>query len=199
MRGASTALAIKILSAGILYGSQVLLARWLGTTAYGIYDYVNAVGVFLAFIAGLGLPIVVLRLSSEYITRQDWSRLNGIILGGWQQTLIVSLVISGCGTVVLWQLYVADYLDTYAMPLMVGIWAVPIVALMNLQTEIVRAFQKMVLAYAPAQILQPLLLVWDGLCLATAADDNQYGCDRAFLSLSSVWYSHSNGHYFSAT
>ncbi|MEO0825649.1 MAG: flippase [Cyanobacteria bacterium J06639_16] len=159
VRGASTALVIQILSAGVLYGTQVLLARWLGTTAYGIYDYVNAVGVSLAFLAGLGLPVAVLRFTSEYVTRQDWARLRGIIWGSWQQTLVVSLITSICGTAIVLQLQASGHLSAYTTPLTVGIWAVPIVALLNLQTEIVRAFQQITLAYAPALILHPLLLI----------------------------------------
>ena len=37
VRGAGAALTIQVVSAAIIYGTQVLLARWMGTAAYGIY------------------------------------------------------------------------------------------------------------------------------------------------------------------
>ncbi|MEO0350089.1 MAG: flippase, partial [Cyanobacteria bacterium P01_A01_bin.15] len=86
-RGTGTALVIHIVSAGGIYTSQVWLARWMGSTEYGIYDYVTTVGLVGAFMAGLGLPAAVLRFVSAYQIQEDWPHLWGIILGSWRQTL----------------------------------------------------------------------------------------------------------------
>ncbi|MEM9164320.1 MAG: flippase [Cyanobacteria bacterium P01_F01_bin.4] len=159
VRGAGAALTIQIVSAGVVYTSQVLLARWMGTTEYGIYDYATAVGISLAFLAGFGLPTVVLRFVSAYTAQQDWGHLRGIIEGSWQQTLGVSVVTSLCGTAFLWRLNVTHSLGAYTVPLIVGIWTVPVVTLVSLQREMLRGFQRIGLAYAPSLIMQPLLLV----------------------------------------
>lgn len=159
VRGAGAALAIQIVSAVGLYGAQVCLARWMGTADYGIYDYATAVGVSLAFIAGFGLPTAVLRFIPAYAAQKDWARLRGLIWGSWQQTLIVSIVFSLCGTVALWRLHVVHNLGTYTVPLIMGIWTVPGVTLVSLQREILRGFQRIGLAYAPSLIMQPLVLV----------------------------------------
>ena len=156
-RGTGTALAIHIISAGVIYASQVWLARWMGSTEYGIYDYVTTVGLVGAFMAGLGLPAAVLRFVSAYQIQEDWPHLWGIILGSWRQTLVIGLVASGCSTVIVWA--TAQTLGNYARPLLVGIWAIPVLALVGLQREIIRAFQQLVLAYAPSLIMQPLALV----------------------------------------
>ena len=158
-RGASAALTIQIVSAGVLYGSQILLARWMGTAAYGIYDYATTMGIFWAFIAGFGLPTAVLRFISAYKAQEDWSHLRGMIWGSWWQTLVIGLVTSLCGTgILLWISTVHD-LGAYTVPLIVGIWTIPIVALVSLQKEIIRAFQQIVLSYGPSLIGQPLLLI----------------------------------------
>ncbi|MBE7384912.1 MAG: flippase [Leptolyngbya sp. SIO1E4] len=159
LRGAGAALTIQVVSAGALYGSQVLLARWMGTAEYGLYDYANTISIFWAFIAGLGLPTAVLRFISAYKTQQDWAHLQGIIGSSWRQTLVVGLIASFCGTVILLRLNAAHPLGAYTLPLIIGIWNIPIVALVNLQREIVRAFQQIVLAYAPSLMMQPLLLI----------------------------------------
>ena len=47
---------LQILGIVVNYSSQILLARWLGATEYGTYDYILNLGIFLSYIAGLGLP-----------------------------------------------------------------------------------------------------------------------------------------------
>ena len=159
VRGAGAALTIQIVSAAVLYGSQILLARWMGTTAYGIYDYAIAISIFGGFIAGFGLPTSVLRFASAYQVQADWPHLKGLIVGSWRQTWLVGLTTALCGTVVLWWFNMTHGPGVYSIPLMVGIWAIPILAVINLQRELIRAFQKIVLSYAPSLIAQPVLLV----------------------------------------
>ncbi|NEQ51643.1 MAG: flippase [Leptolyngbya sp. SIO3F4] len=159
VRGTGAALAIQIVSAAAVYCSQVFLARWMGPAEYGIYEYAIAIGLFWAFIAGFGLPTAVLRFISAYRAQEDWPHLKGMIFGSWQQTLLVGIAISLCGTVVLRWLNLANDLRSYELSLLVGIWTIPVVALVSLQKEIIRAFQKITLAYAPSLIAQPVLLV----------------------------------------
>ena len=163
VRGAGAALTIQVVSAAIIYGTQVLLARWMGTAAYGIYNYAIAIGIFWAFIAGLGLPTAVLRFISAYHAQQDWAHLQGMIWGSWWQTLTIGILTAFCGTGILLWIQATHHLEPYTTPLLIGIWTVPAVALMALQKEIIRAFQQIVLAYGPSQIVQPLLLIGLGL------------------------------------
>ena len=75
-REAGIALIIKFGGILLTYLVQVFLARWMGTTEYGIYEYVIAWSVLLAIPAGLGLPHTVLRFISEYrIKEEGWNNL----------------------------------------------------------------------------------------------------------------------------
>jgi O-antigen/teichoic acid export membrane protein len=158
VRGAGAALSVQIISASAIYVSQILLARWLGVTEYGIYDYAIALGLSLAFLAGLGLPTAVLRFIPKYQFEQDWRHLRGIIWGSWQQTLIASLVTAIFSTIVLLWLTIHQGLE-YSRSLIFAVWIVPLMALANLQQQIARAFQKITLAYAPYLIAYPLVLI----------------------------------------
>lgn len=158
VRGAGAALSVQIFSAGTIYISQVLLARWLGVTEYGIYDYAIALSLSLAFLAGLGLSTAVLRFIPKYQFEQDWRHLRGIIWGSWQQTLIASLITAILSTVVL-QWLSRDYGLEHSRSLIFGVWSVPLIALANLQQQIARAFHKITLAYAPYLIAYPLVLI----------------------------------------
>jgi O-antigen/teichoic acid export membrane protein len=175
-----------------LYGSQVLLARWLGTAAYGVYDYALAMGIFWAFIAELGLPTAVLRFISIYKAQSDWAHLRGIIWGSWWQTLILGFITSLCGTGILLWLNAAHGLGAYTIPLTLGIWTIPTVALMSLQKEIIRAFEQIILSYGPSLILQPLLLIgmvviWQLWRELTSAVAMVLSLLSAFLTLALQW------------
>ena len=159
VRGAGAALTIQVLGAVVGYSSQVLLARWMGTAAYGIYDYALAIGILGAFLAELGWPTAVLRFISAYKAEEDWAHLRGIIRGSWWQTSIIGVVISLCGTGIWFWINAAHGLGAYTIPLTIGIWTIPTVALVSLQKEMIRAFEQMILSYGPSLIVQPLLLV----------------------------------------
>jgi O-antigen/teichoic acid export membrane protein len=156
-RGASSALIIQILSAICDYGFQVFLARTIGVTEYGIYDYVTTFAIFLAFPANLGFPTTVLRFIPEYITKQDWAHLKGIFLGSLSQTLIASFIVSCFSTgVLLW-------LESYSLiknttALIIGVWGVPLLAIMTLQQQIARGLHRIALAFTPYMIIYPAML-----------------------------------------
>ncbi|MFG6106819.1 flippase [Leptothoe sp. EHU-05/26/07-4] len=192
VRGAGAALTVQIISAGVLYSSQVLLARWMGTAAYGIYDYATAIGIFWAFIAGFGLPTAVLRFISAYNAQEDWSHLKGIIWGSWLQTLLIGILTSLCGTGILLWLNANRDLGAYTMPVVIGIWTIPTVALVSLQKEIIRGFQRIVLSYAPSLVMQPLLLiimaaVWQRLYGLTSTVAIALSLLSALLTLGFQW------------
>lgn len=159
VRGAGAALAVQIFSAVTVYSSQVLLARWMGTAEYGIYDYANSISIVGAFIAGFGLPTAALRFISAYNAQGDWAHLSGMIGGSWRQLLIASCFVSCGGTAIWLRLNAEPGLGAYAIPLLLGIWTIPSLTLINLQREVIRGFQQIILSFSPSLILQPLLLV----------------------------------------
>ena len=56
VRRAGLVLVIQVVGAGLSYGLQVLLARLLNASYYGIYTYVFVWATFVALIAGIGFP-----------------------------------------------------------------------------------------------------------------------------------------------
>ena len=157
-RGTVVALLVKFLSLGILYLSKLFLARWLGVEEYGIYEYATALGLFLGFFAGMGFHKAVLRLISEYIVKQNWPELRGLIRASWLQTLAVSIAIAALGTGFIVWLNSWRGLN-HQTSLILGLWLVPAIALMQLQKEMMRALKRIGLAYAPLEVLLPLLLL----------------------------------------
>lgn len=183
IQGAGVALSVQIISIGTIYACQVLLARWLGVTEYGAYNLALTIGLSLAFVAGLGFPTAILRFISEYRVKQDWARLRGILQVSWQQTLIASLMLASISTAALVWFSTGRSLE-YLTSIIWGIWLMPLMALINLQQQIARAFQKIILAYAPYLIFYPLLLI--GLTFIWQLHQRLFSQSAIFLSISSI-------------
>ncbi len=157
-RGAATALAIQILNIGINYTVNVLLARWMGVSDYGVLQYAYIICFVLAFLAGFGASGAVLRFIPEYTVNQDWQHLRGILQSSWIQTLAVSVVISSCSTILLlWQNTLFEVKNITSI--LLGVWQVPLLALLRLQQDTARALRQIILAFAPLQLVYPTLLI----------------------------------------
>ncbi|MBE9126165.1 MULTISPECIES: oligosaccharide flippase family protein [unclassified Coleofasciculus] len=157
-RGAGVAFVLLVSSLGLKYLAQVVLAQWMGTVEYGIYEYVISWILLLAILAELGLPTAVVRFIPEYSVQEDWGRLRGLIRGSWQLILLAGFLLAlggvasilGLSTIRQW---------AYSTPMLVGIWMVPLVALAHLQSEMARAAGQITLAYAPFQVIWHLLVM----------------------------------------
>jgi len=157
-KNAGIALVIRFGGICVTYLVQVFLARWMGKTEYGIYEYVIAWSVLLAIPAGLGFPHTVLRFVAEYEVKEEWGLLRGIISSSWLITVLASLLVSLLtASVILLLNYHHPF--TYATPLLFGIGLIPLQALVNLQLETARSLKDVTLAYAPAYIIWPVLLI----------------------------------------
>ena len=157
-RNAGTAFLIRVVSAAIIYASQVLLARWMGRFEFGIYVYVWAwVGV-LGALAPLGVAYSAQRFVPEYRARHDNAGLRGFLRGG---RLLCFALGTAAGaalatTVVLLRGQIAPY---YVAPFLIASLALPIFAVSSAQDGIARAFDWIDLALIPGFIAHPLILI----------------------------------------
>ncbi|MGB3511303.1 MAG: flippase [Microcoleaceae cyanobacterium] len=157
-REAGIALVIQFGGILLTYLAQIFLARWMGRTEYGIYEYVVSWSILLAIPAGLGLPHTVLRFVSEYQVKEEWGLLRGIVVASWLITILASLLVSliTISIILLLNYY---YNFVYTNSLLIGIGLILLQALVNLQLETARAIKDVTLAYSPSQIISPILLI----------------------------------------
>jgi len=76
---ASGALIIRILGAGLAFFSQILLARWMGISEFGIYAFVWTCILAAGIISQLGLGISSTRLVAQYAGKNRPDRLRSFI------------------------------------------------------------------------------------------------------------------------
>ena len=78
-RTALNAFAIRVISAGIIYGAQILIARLLGEKDYGVYVLVWSCVLIFGGISSLGFSVSIARFVPEYKERGESALLRGVI------------------------------------------------------------------------------------------------------------------------
>jgi O-antigen/teichoic acid export membrane protein len=157
-RDAVTAFGVRVTSAGILYLSQVALARWMGAFEYGIYVFVWTWVLVLSAVSHLGLPTLMIRLVPEYLVRGEHALLRGLLLGGRAAAVMAGCFFALAGLGLVWLL--GDRLDDhYALPICLAIICVPLCALSDVQDGIGRSRGWIASGLVPPYVMRPLLLL----------------------------------------
>ncbi|MGH6751465.1 MAG: lipopolysaccharide biosynthesis protein, partial [Bradyrhizobium sp.] len=93
-RLAGTIFIIRVLSAGLAYLSQILLARWMGGSDYGVYVYVWTWVLLLGSMMDFGISASAQKIIPEYRTRGEHALLRGFLSGSRWMTFAVSSIVS---------------------------------------------------------------------------------------------------------
>jgi len=158
LRGAGLVVIIRALASAVGFASVVLLARWMGSSQYGLYSFAIAWMVLLAQGATLGLPGAAVRFVAQYAAANEWQHVAGFMkASSWLAfgcgALLATLAI---GAVLIFE----SYLDpAYVAPTIVALAGIPIVALTIVRSEAIRGVGWLALAWGPLQLGQPLFLL----------------------------------------
>lgn len=161
-RASIAAFAVFVVGAVLTYVAQVVTARIIGADSYGVYAYVLAWVTLLGYFSTLGFHVSLLRFVPAYQAKEEWALVRGVILysqRGAAGTAISIVLIGVCGIIGLHGSMRPELADTFLL----GIAAVPFLALHLIGASVVRAFGGIVMALAPERIVR------DGLLLAIVA------------------------------
>ncbi len=155
-RVAGTAFLIRIVSAGLIYLSQIALARWMGSHEFGIYVYAWTWVVLLGTLSPLGVGYLAQRFIPEYAAQGDDDKLRGFLLGSRLLCFGIgsAVALAGAGVIVALGDRIPAY---YQMPLLIGLTCLPIFAVSCAQDSIARSYNWIGLALIPAYVAQPIL------------------------------------------
>src|SRR5882757_5366801 len=93
-RLAGTIFIIRVISAVLAYFSQIVLARWMGGSDYGVYVYVWTWVLLLGSMMDFGISASAQKIIPEYRTRGEHALLRGFLSGSRWMTFAVSAVVS---------------------------------------------------------------------------------------------------------
>jgi len=184
-RLAGTIFIIRVLSAMLAYGSQILLARWMGGSDYGVYVYVWTWVLLLGSMMDFGISASAQKIIPEYRTRGELALLRGFLSGSRWMTFIVSSIVSlGLAGIVK---LLSPWIDANAvLPLYIGCATLPAFVVANTQDGIARSHDWMRLGLMPQFIVRQTLII--GLTAGAVALGFNLGATAAMLaSAAAVW------------
>jgi O-antigen/teichoic acid export membrane protein len=157
-RMAGTAFVIRVVSAGIIYVSQILLARWMGGFEFGVYVYVWTWLVLVAGLAPLGMAYSTQRFIPEYTAANDRDHLRGFLTGSRLLSLGLGFAASCIGLALIFLL--GDLIDPhYRLPFLFALACVPAFTLSSSQDGVARSFNWIFVALVPGFVAQPILVL----------------------------------------
>jgi O-antigen/teichoic acid export membrane protein len=184
-RLAATIFIIRVVSAVMAYGVQILLARWMGTSEYGVYVYVWTWVLLLGSMMDFGISASAQKLIPEYRTRGDHALLRGFLSGSRWLTFAVSSIVSLAlaGLVKL----LTPWMDAAAVvPLYIGCATLPAFVVANTQDGIARSHDWMRLGLMPQFIVRQTLII--GFTAGAFVLGFNLGATAAMLaSFAAVW------------
>jgi O-antigen/teichoic acid export membrane protein len=157
-RLAGAVLAIRVVSAALAYLAQILLARWMGGSDYGVYVYVWTWVLLLGSMLDFGVAPSAQKIIPEYRTSGDHALLRGFLSGSRWMALIVSSLVAAllAGVVAL----LSPRIDAgTVVPLYIGCVTLPAFVVANTQDGIARSHDWMRLGLMPQFIIRQSLII----------------------------------------
>jgi O-antigen/teichoic acid export membrane protein len=150
---------LQILSAGLGFLTNILLARFLGAAQYGVYTYIFAwVGAF-TILAMSGFGSVLIRDIASYVTSESWGLVKGILYYVSAHTTILAICIVALATMAVWLF--RDALNPAIFP---AVWLallfIPFSAISSLNSLAMQGFKRAVLGRVSPVLIQGPLFVF---------------------------------------
>lgn len=155
---AGSAFLIRMISAALVFGSQIVLARWMGSFEFGIYVYVWAWVLVIGEFADLGLASAAQRFIPQYANAKAVALLRGFVSHSRWLTVSAATAIAVCGAfaVKLAEPVLASYV---VLPLLIACLTLPFYALMQMQDGIARSYNWVQLALLPMYVIRHIVML----------------------------------------
>lgn len=150
--------AIRIVAAVFAYGAQVLMARLMGRTEYGIFASIWVWIAILGHSSTLGFAQGACRFLPADQARGDLAHVRGFLIGGAWVTGASACVVACLGLALVWMQ--GTLLDgPYAGPLLLAALVLPLFTLQDYLEGVARSQNWAVLAIAPPYLLRQSLIM----------------------------------------
>lgn len=143
LQGATVAMILKVLSAGLSFGYNIVLARLLGAQGTGVYYLALTVTTIASVLGRVGLDHTLLRFTAASAVQEDWNRVADI----YRKGIYLSTGASLAAMVVLYfsaqeiaaRIFSEPELD---QPLRVMALSIPFLSLLTLHGQLLKGLKK---------------------------------------------------------
>lgn len=157
-RGTSVSFLIQGAGAGLIFLSEIVMARILGASGYGLFATVMAWSQVLVLIVLLGSNNLLLRFVPMYLATTDWCSLRGLLRFSTRMAVLVGVgivVVVLCGLVIVGE----RMPDDIRWALLAGFAVLPFAALSLQRQAVLRGLHQVARALIPEIIVRPVLLM----------------------------------------
>lgn len=149
---------LKVGASGLGFILNILLARFLGVTSFGVYTYALAWHDLLIIPALLGLDTLMVREVAVYKAKSEWGLLRGLLR--WSNLIVLasSVLTSLIAIAFIWNL---DFPEQPEMLLTfsLAMSLLPISALRNIRLAAMKGLKLVFMGLFPEMILVPILVI----------------------------------------
>ena len=149
---------VNVTSMGILYLSQIVLARLMRVDQYGVYVYSLSWLNLLLLMGKMGLDTVLLRYIPQYASRNEWGNSRGLIKRSYQIVFFASFILLLSAWTII-QVNRNSLTVNLGNTLLIGISVLPLWTAIKLTQGILQAFKRPGLSQFLDGILSPVLLL----------------------------------------
>lgn len=161
-RSGAIALFTRILAAGGLFLSHIVLMRSLGVSGFGEYSLAIAWLQILTGLAKLGLDNASLRYVPEYVTNAEFGKLRGFLHDSTRASLIAGAIVT-TGVIVTALVFWSAFGNGLASCLIVGALMIPLITIRQIQEARLRGVGRLVESQVGTAIWPWLLFVLSGI------------------------------------
>lgn len=147
--------AIRIAGMGFGFLIAIQLARSLGPSSYGIYGIAMSFVAISAVMSDMGSSRTAVRDVSAGMSNRDWSLVKTVI--GWSNKTTIKFSITISGLLFSLNYFINDVASSLHKTIAVACILIPITALLNVQSGIIRGFHKVPRAQMLDGLLRPAI------------------------------------------
>lgn len=149
---------IRVVSAGLLFASQILMARWMGAADYGIYVSLWTTVLVVGGLSHLGLGMTMMRLVPQYAAEEQFDELRGLVRGGRLFAVLMPAAVATAGALLVW-LFRAHLRPEMVVPLLLMAATIPLYSLTEVQDGLGRGQSWTLTGLVPPYLLRPALVL----------------------------------------
>jgi len=162
VKGAIGSFGLKIISTGLAFSLNLLIARAMGSEGLGLYALAISWLGLLGLLAKMGLPQLMVRNVAIYTDKREWPLLGGLLLRSYQLSLTFSVLLAiaaGVSVHYLQQNLQQEQQISQIFPVMLlAFAALPLSTLRKLNQGVMNGFQEVVKSQLPESLIAPLLM-----------------------------------------